>query len=49
MGTELSELLLAQSCWHHCNNGLLSPIATSDVAERQPGPAVIWFPVIDML
>jgi len=40
-------LLLAESR-RHCNNGLLSLIETSDVAER-PGPAFIPFLAIDML
>ena len=40
-------LLLAESR-HHCDNGLLLLIETSDVAER-PGATLILFPAIDML
>jgi len=42
-------LLLTESHWRHCDNGLLLVIAANDVAERQSGPAVIQFLTIDML
>ena len=42
-------LLLAESRWRHCSNGLLLLTATGNVVERRPGPAVIRFLAIDML
>jgi hypothetical protein len=42
-------LFLAESRWHYCDNGRLSLIATSVVAERQPFPTPIRFLAIDMI